>query len=382
MEDVIRRLWHSMKAKISSQPYNFLASNKTDRPARPFDQLDYDDAMCSFGSDKPDRRLGSIIQQPDNIPADLVRKITTIRKPIIDMMKFRISEDPNISRKFITEFLDSSVGTPFRPNAVGAPGIFIFDISKPVQGLSAFGFEAADHVKSSLKCENGDLVIITARPRERLSGSSTIMGNMRLAMFDAAVKQGLRSAVDTDDFLYVIHFPMFEAITDAEPGQGGSAGIKARHHPFTAAARGKEVLRKLAEDPLSVRADSWDLVINGVEVGGGSVRIHKAEMQEFVFREALKMSPTDIEAFRPLLNALAANCPPHAGMAIGFDRLLAVLLRKQSIRDVIAFPKYGMGGFDRMMGSPAPITEEQLETYDLQLRGTGIETFKGIRFHK
>lgn len=369
METLICRIWHDMKNPITRKNYDFYASNMSGRKARPFDELQYEQAMRSFGSDKPDRRIGSVIMQPPYISQDLIRKITTVSDPVVDMMKFEVSKNPSVARDFVTKFLDSDAGSPFRPNSTGAPGVFIYDESKPLEGLSAFGFEAAEKVKASLKCESGDVIVIAARSqKEGLSGSSTVMGDMRLALFRNAVEQGLRSAIDTDDFLYVTHFPMFEADSLSESGQGSRVGIRARHHPFTAPAHNRSVFTTLIHDPMKVKGNSWDLVINGVEVGGGSVRIHQADMQELIFRDVLKMPPKHIEAFRPLLNALAAACPPHAGMALGFDRLMALLLGRSSIRDVIAFPKYGIDGNDRMTGSPAPITEDQLETYGLEIR--------------
>ncbi|KAL9622006.1 MAG: hypothetical protein Q9160_003668 [Pyrenula sp. 1 TL-2023] len=378
MEKVIRKLWESMKHPISVKHYTYPAANNRESMASPFDELFYEDAMRSFGTDKPDRRIGSMIHQPKDFPQDLINKITTIRDPVIDMMKFQVSDNPSVSRKFITHFLESKAGSPFRPNPVSAPGIFIIDESKPMQGLSAFGFEAAEKIKESLRLQNGDLVVITARANERMSGSSTMMGDMRLALFKAAVQEGHRTAPTADDFVWITQFPLFEQATPDDPGQGGEAGIRARHHPFTAPShQNKAALLNIINDPLALRGNSFDLVINGVEVGGGSVRIHRADMQELIFRNVLKMSESDMEAFQPLLNALSAACPPHAGMALGFDRLLAVLLKKETIRDVIAFPKYG-DGQDRMVGSPAPITNDQLETYSLRKRGHGPKEQKGV----
>jgi len=101
-----------------------------------------------------------------------------------------------------------------------------------------------------------------------------------------------------------------------------------------------------------------------VEVGGGSRRIHDSKLQEMILRDVLEMKPERVEDFRHLLNALDAGCPPHAGFALGFDRLMAILARQSSIRDVIAFPKWAEGE-DKMVGAPSPMTEEQLKTYHL-----------------
>lgn len=384
MEKVIRKLWEVMKNPIAVKHYQYYAANNREHQASPFDELYYEDAMRSFGTDKPDRRIGSIIHQPEDIPQELINKITTIGNPVIDVMRFQVSDDPSVSRKFIARFLESDAGSPFRPNPVSAPGIFIVDESKPMQGLSALGFEAAEKVKKLLELQNGDLVVITARANERMRGSSTVMGDMRLALFKAAVQERHRVAPTRDDFVWITQFPLFELTTPDEPGQGGEAGIRARHHPFTAPSqRNPKALLNIINNPLALKGNSWDLVINGVEVGGGSVRIHRAEMQELIFRDVLKMSESDMKAFQPLLNALSAACPPHAGMALGFDRLLAVLLEKETIRDVMAFPKFG-DGYDRMVGSPAPITTEQLETYGLRKTDhrSSEQKLPKIAFHK
>lgn len=153
-----------------------------------------------------------------------------------------------------------------------------------------------------------------------------------------------------------------------DPGQGGSAGFSATHHPFTAPLTPKDA-SLLVTDPLRARADHYDLVVNGVELGGGSRRIHLASMQEYIFREILKMTPKGIAQFSHLLDALRAGCPPHAGFALGFDRLVAVFTHTDSVRDVIAFPK-SMKGEDLTVKSPGKITEEQLGTYHLAFEGT------------
>jgi aspartyl-tRNA synthetase len=119
-------------------------------------------------------------------------------------------------------------------------------------------------------------------------------------------------------------------------------------------------------DPLKVIGDHYDLVINGVEVGGGSRRIHIAEMQELILQGVLKLAPERLEDFRHLLNALKCGCPPHAGFALGFDRLMAMLTDRASVRDVIAFPKYA-DGEDKFVKSPSLMTADQLATYHLAI---------------
>jgi len=123
----------------------------------------------------------------------------------------------------------------------------------------------------------------------------------------------------------------------------------------------------LLSDPSAVTAEHYDIVVNGVELGGGSRRIHDAKVQEYVLRDVLKMSDERLQDFKHLINVLNAGCPPHAGLALGFDRLIAVMMDKESVRDVIAFPKSGKGE-DMLVKAPNAVTKEQLETYHLQLK--------------
>lgn len=352
IESVVLRLWQELLGS-------------SDLP-RKFDRMTYEEAMSRYGSDKPDLRLGSELQRIDYmLPVDLVRKIGPLDDPAVDVMKFAIAEEPQQTRDFVNKFMDSPEAQPFIQNPDGQPGIFIVDSRKPLSGLQVFGFEAAEHVEEALELEDGDLVVIQARPKEPFSGGSTPIGNLRLALHKAAVKQGLIPAPTGFAFTWITDFPLFSPTVDNEPGQGGAAGIASTHHPFTAPKTPEDV-DMLVEDPLQSKADHYDLVVNGVELGGGSRRNHNAQMQEYIMREVLKMSDERMKDFAHLLEVLRAGCPPHAGMALGFDRLVAVMLGKESVRDVIAFPKSGRGE-DMLVKSPTRMTAEQLQTYHLQL---------------
>lgn len=353
VEAVIKSLWSELLG-ITDVPETF-------------PRMSYEEAMSKYGSDKPDLRLGSEIRRVEYmIPVDLVNKIGPLNDPIVEVMKIPIAEDPKDTRDFVNKFMDAPESHPFNQNPHGQPGIFIFDSRKPLQGLQVFGFEAAEQVEDMLELEDGDLVALQARPREEFSGGSTPIGNLRLALHKAAVKHGYLQAPQGFAFTWVNDFPLFSPSNDTEPGQGGAAGLSATHHPFTAPKTADDV-DLLLTDPLSVRADHYDLVVNGVELGGGSRRIHNAEMQEFIMREVLEMSDERMKDFEHLIEVLRAGCPPHAGLALGFDRMIAVMLGKESVRDVIAFPKSGKGE-DLLVKSPTKMTEGQLETYHLKLR--------------
>ncbi|GAB7358282.1 hypothetical protein MBLNU230_g2356t1 [Neophaeotheca triangularis] len=339
----------------------------------PFQRMTYEHAMNRYGSDKPDLRLGAEIHKIDYmLPVDLVSKLGPLTDPIVEVFKLPISEDAQETRDFVTSFMDSPASHPFTTNPEGQPGIFIYDTRKPLQGLQPFGFEAAEAIEDLLSLEDGDLVVLQARKcTQQHTGGLTPLGNLRLALHRAAVEAKLLPPPTGFKFLWITDFPLFTPTKDdpADPGQGGSRGLASTHHPFTSPKTPADI-DLLLTDPLAVKADHYDLVVNGVELGGGSRRIHNAAMQELIMREVLGMSDERVGDFSHLLEVLRAGCPPHAGIALGFDRLVAVLLGKESLRDVIAFPKSGRGE-DGLVGSPGRLTEEQLRTYHLELRGKG-----------
>lgn len=352
IEGIVRKLWSSV---LSSELSNDC-----------FDRLSYQDAMSMYGSDKPDRRLGMEIMKVGHlIPADLITKIGPLVSPVVDAFKLSISEDVNETRKFVSNFMDSTEAAPFIANPDGQPGIFIYDPRKPLAGLQPFGFEAAEVMEEQLQLEEGDMIVLQARMDAPFAGGSTALGRLRLALHKAALAHGLMPKPTDWDFLWVNEFPLFSPTTSEDPGQGGAAGLSSTHHPFTAPAFVEDI-DLLATDPLSVRADHYDLVLNGVELGGGSRRIHDPKLQRYILQNVLQMSDARIKDFDHLLDVLATGCPPHAGIALGFDRLIAMMMGRESIRDVIAFPKTGSGD-DPLVRSPSLMTAEQLRTYHLKI---------------
>ena len=212
----------------------------------------------------------------------------------------------------------------------------------------------------------GDILVVQARPNVPHTGSSTPLGNLRRDIYQSAFENRVLTPPTRDSFLWIVDFPLFSPIDGTDPGQCGQAGICSTHHPFTAPLNQKHI-DLLTKDPLMCIGDHYDLIINGVEVGGGSRRIHDSKLQELILKDVLKMKPERIEDFRHLLDALEAGCPPHAGFALGFDRLMTILTRQNSMRDVIAFPKWG-NGEDKMVGAPSRMTEDQMKTYHLGIR--------------
>ncbi|KAL9602442.1 MAG: hypothetical protein Q9219_001866 [cf. Caloplaca sp. 3 TL-2023] len=356
IEDLIRSLWS-----------HFLGTELL----HPFPKLSYSEVMSRYGSDKPDLRIGAKISRIEYLlPGDLVSKITPLQDPIVEALtlQFEPSVDDNAAtmRDFITGFLDSPEGTSFVNNPDGGPGVFVIDSKRPLQGLQALGFEAAERIEDLYEVQDGALLILQARPNRPFSGGSTALGDLRSTLHAAAVREGYFKPPEGFAPLWVTDFPLFSPISHTEPGQKGDAGLAATHHPFTS-PKSHEDVDMLLKDPTQVIGDHYDLVINGIELGGGSRRIHSAEMQAFVLKEVLKMNSARLADFSHLLEVLRAGCPPHAGIALGFDRLIALMLGKSSVRDVIAFPKTGKGE-DALVQSPGPVSSEVLETYHLQYR--------------
>ncbi|TAQ89697.1 hypothetical protein B7494_g1986 [Chlorociboria aeruginascens] len=382
VENMIKTLWRDMSDPI------FI---KSPLPSQDFLRITYEEAMSRHGSDKPDLRIPNFVDHI--LPRDLKTKVSSLEDPILEACRFRFTK-PKAVNHFISRFMDSPDAEVFRNNPDGAPGIFLFDTQKPLEGLHALGFEAADKLKSfysgltfhddsidsrgqdvRTELENGDLLLVQARPNIPHSRGYTMLGKLRLAIFKAALAEGLLESDPSHHFLWVTDFPMFTLDNSSDPGQGGEAGFSATHHPFTAPKSAADV-DLLLTDPLKAKADHYDLVVNGVELGGGSRRIHNAAMQRFIMRDILKVDQRRSADFDHLYKALGAGCPPHAGFAIGFDRLLAVMLGRESVRDVIAFPKSSKGE-DMMVKSPSVMSKDYLEQYHIKLRPTENGTTNG-----
>lgn len=166
-------------------------------------------------------------------------------------------------------------------------------------------------------------------------------------------KPDLRSREDELAFVWITDFPLFL------PKESGN-GLESSHHPFTAPqSQDKELIYS---KPESVLGQHYDLVVNGQEVGGGSIRIHDHKLQEYIIKDILK---ENIDSMQYFLNALRSGCPPHGGIALGLDRLISIMCSTNSIRDVIAFPK-SANGKDFMVGSPTPIPDSVKQLYHLK----------------
>ncbi|RCI05740.1 aspartyl-tRNA synthetase 2, mitochondrial [Rhizopus stolonifer] len=214
------------------------------------------------------------------------------------------------------------------------------------------------HLNTTLDIQQGDLVVVYKRPNY-LYGGNTIMGRVRLHLSSLMQeKKLLQLDQEKYKFLWVESFPLFT------PDEEGIRTWQATHHPFTAPF--DQDIPLLATEPAKVRGQHYDLVLNGMEIGGGSIRIHSPVMQTFILEKVLELQKHEYNRFDHLIDALGGGCPPHGGIALGFDRLMAILCESSSIRDVIAFPK-AAGGKDFVVNSPSEVTEAQLNEYGLQL---------------
>ena len=214
--------------------------------------------------------------------------------------------------------------------------------------IKFFDDETYAAMKEALKVEPGDLVLFAA---DTADIANAVLSALRLHMAEA-----LNIPRDGHALLWVVNFPMFRYDEEANK-------YAAEHHPFTMIP--VEDQEKIESDPLSCGSFTYDLVMDGFEVGGGTIRIHNADLQRRVLAR-LGLSEEDIEEkFGHLLHALELGTPPHGGIALGLDRLVMLLAGKQSIRDVIAFPKTSSAA-DPMTGAPNPVTARQLKEVSLR----------------
>ena len=319
----------------------------------PFPRMPYQEAMDRFGIDKPDTRFAmeihdltarfqnsafKVFHGAANTPGSVVRAINA--KGLADLTQGELTNLETIAK------------------SQGAKGLAFIKVEggewkSPITKF--FSDEEKAALKATLKIADGDIIFFAAAPWEQ---ASNVLGRIRLESA-ALLKAKGRLSLPTDqyNFLWVIEFPLM--LWDEEEKRYLSA-----HHPFTAPVKEDEPL--LATDPAKVRGQHYDIVLNGVELGGGSIRIHNPAVQKRVFEEILKIPQDLVESrFGYMLKAFAYGAPPHGGIALGFDRVVAMLAGRSSIRDILAFPK-NQNGRDLMADCPSPVSAKQLR--DLRIR--------------
>jgi aspartyl-tRNA synthetase len=312
-----------------------------------FPRMPYSTAMEKYGSDKPDIRFEMLLNDITELAQGKGFGIFDSAEYIGAICAKGCAE---YSRKQIDELTDWVK----RPQ-IGAKGLVYVKYNADGSLKSSVDkFYSEDDLKTwteKLGAEPGDLILVLSGEKPQTTNA---LGTLRLEMGN---RLGLREK-GTFKPLWVVDFPLLE--WDEE-----SKRFFAMHHPFTSPK--PEDIALLDADPGKVRANAYDLVINGVEIGGGSVRIFNSELQAKMF-DILGFTPEQAKAqFGFLMNAFKYGAPPHAGIAFGFDRLVSLFAGLDSIRDVIAFPKNNAGR-DVMNDSPAPISKEQLDELYLQLK--------------
>lgn len=316
-----------------------------------FPQMTWHEAMERFGSDKPDLRIDLELVSVDDLMADVEFKVFSgpANDPKGRVAALRVPGGATISRKEIDDLTKYI-------SAYGARGLAWIKVNDKASGVSGlqspilkFMPESTIHdLVERLGLEDGDIVFFGADKRQIVNDS---LGALRLKV--AAMTDSVREGWAP---LWVVDFPMFE--------ETSSGGLTAIHHPFTAPSCSAEALKAAPENALS---RAYDMVLNGSEVGGGSIRIHRQEMQKAVF-DILGISEEEADAkFGFLLSALKHGAPPHGGLAFGLDRLVMLMVGGQSIRDVIAFPKT-QSAQCVMTDAPGEVSEQQLRELSIRLR--------------
>jgi aspartyl-tRNA synthetase len=314
----------------------------------PFERMSYADAMNRYGSDKPDLRVAMPIEDLSALFEDSA--FTPFRDALADGGAVRAISVPGaakFSRREIDELSDQA-------RQLGASGLISVRAPEGTVQSSALKALGADILWKALQQAAAgpeDLLLMTAGEPIAVSRA---LGQIRLSV---AKKLGL---LRPDDFrlLWVVDFPLLEWNVEEDR-------FFAMHHPFTSPL--DEDVPRMEDDPGSVRAKAYDLVLNGTEIGGGSIRIHDQALQGRMFR-LLGISEEEAKArFGFFLEALQYGTPPHGGIALGVDRMVMLLAGEQSIREVMAFPKTAQA-VDLMAGAPSPVDEKQLRELHLQIR--------------
>jgi aspartyl-tRNA synthetase len=304
-----------------------------ERPG-PVPQITWAEALDRYGTDKPDLRFG--MELIDLSPVFETTEVKAFAAPTVKAVV--VDDGAGFGRSRLDKLTD-------RAKALGAKGLAWFRVTDGGEG-SSLGLDSpldrflSDDERSGLLSATGaavgDLILVVA-DAYRLACS--VLGQLRIELGGRPVSEG------PFRYVWVVDFPMFDGV-DA----GGNP--IAAHHPFTMPH--PEDLDRLDSDPASVRSQAYDLVLNGWELGSGSVRVHRADIQSRVF-SALGIREEEAEArFGFLLGAFRYGAPPHAGFAVGIDRLAAIFAGEESIREVIAFPKT-QSGSDPMTGAPKPL---------------------------
>ncbi len=314
----------------------------------PIPRMTYQEAMDRYGSDKPDTRFGMELTDVTEIARNC--EFGVFRSAVENggtVRGINVKGQGAMPRKKIDALVEKA-------REFGAKGLAYLSIQEDQSVKSSFAkFLSQDEIQSLVSAmggEPGDLLLFSADQSQIVC---EVLGHLRLHLADAL------DLVNKEDyhFLWITEFPLLEWSEEQNR-------FVAKHHPFTMPM--DEDLDKLESDPGAVRAKAYDIVLNGTEIGGGSVRIYQNEIQEKMFEVLGFTKEQAYERFGFLLNAFKYGVPPHAGLAYGFDRLIMLMTGEDSIRDVIAFPKV-KDASDLMSEAPGTVDQKQLEELGIQI---------------
>ena len=314
-----------------------------------FPKMTYQDAMAEYGSDKPDIRFGMKLTELNDLSKGKGFRVFDEAELVVGICAEGCSEYSRKQLDALTEWVK-------RPQT-GAAGLIYIKYGQDGSVKSSVDkFFTPDDLIAILKrfdAKPGDLIFIMAGSKDK---TRSAMSDLRLEM---GTRLGLRKSGEFKP-LWVTHFPLLEWNDEARR-------FYAMHHPFTSPL--PEDIPLLDTDPGAVRANAYDLVINGVEIGGGSIRIHNKEIQQKMFKVLGFTEKNAQEQFGFLMNAFEYGAPPHGGIAFGFDRWCTIFGGGESIRDFIAFPKNNAGR-DVMIDTPAGISDEQWRELNIKRLNT------------
>ncbi|MEO0453368.1 MAG: aspartate--tRNA ligase [Verrucomicrobiota bacterium] len=322
----------------------------------PFPRVSFQQAIDEYGIDKPDRRfemkLVDLTEEFKSSEFKVFRSAADQEGSVVKAINAKGLADITTGQiEMLTELAQS----------LGAKGLAWIKIENgtwksPI--VKFFSDAEKEAVEKKLNTEEGDLVLFGA---DQWLQACEVLGQVRLKCAELLKASG-KLEIDSTlyDFHWVVEFPLLTYDREAER-------YVATHHPFTSPI--PEDVDLLDSDPKAVRGQHYDLVLNGVELGGGSIRIHQSDIQQKLFTELLKIPEEIAESrFGYLVNALKYGAPPHGGIALGLDRLVAILTNSPSIRDVMAFPKNSRG-VDLMSMAPSEVEPNQLRDLHIQFKG-------------